>query len=191
MKVLKVERRIKQLETLLSANTARNEKIEAKIRILKKELYALDPSRKPPSGWILPVVMKFINILKAKAMETMTYLLQIDAYNTIPEDGETDSEDSDDEQSVLDVDADLDPLTKLASESDGTLDRDEQQLTDPVDVDCADLALDRELPVPDSAANVFPENFTRHGVSEVSTFIRSPEHSLVDSAEDDWSEIEI
>jgi len=189
MKVLKVERRIKQLETLLSANTARNEKIEAKIRILKKELYALDPSRKPPSGWILPVVMKFINILKAKAMETMTYLLQIDAYNTIPEDGESDSEDSDDELSVLDVDADFDPLTKL--ESDGTLDRDEQQLTDPVDVDCADLALGRELPVPDSAANVFPENFTRHGVSEVSTFIRSPEHSLVDSAEDDWSEIEI
>jgi hypothetical protein len=127
MKVLKVERRIKQLETLLGANSVRNKRIKDKIRILKKELYVLDPSRKPPSGWVLPTVMGFLSNLKAKAMETMNYFRRAKnqmSQNTKADsesDSDSDDSDSDDsddsEESLCDIDADFDALNQICGAS--------------------------------------------------------------------------
>merc|ERR1711900_102277 len=116
-----------QLEALLGANSVRNKRIKDKIRILKKELYVLDPSRKPPSGWVLPTVMGFLSNLKAKAMETMNYFRRAKnqmSQNAKPDsesDSDSDDSDSDDsddsEESLCDIDADFDALNQICGAS--------------------------------------------------------------------------
>merc|ERR1711964_182916 len=109
------------------ASSTRNKRIKEKIRILKKELYVLDPSRKPPSGWVLPTVMGFLSNLKAKAMETMNYFRRAKnqmSQNAKPDsesDSDSDDSDSDDsddsEESLCDIDADFDALNQICGAS--------------------------------------------------------------------------
>merc|ERR1711964_383630 len=89
MNVLKIERRIMQLEAMLDRcpavlingkgslpcfDTAHCAKIKKKIHTLRKELCVLDPSRKKPDCWTLISIMKFVRTVRAKVAETRSYL---------------------------------------------------------------------------------------------------------------------
>merc|ERR1711964_753789 len=81
-KILKLDRRIVQLERLLTGDASRDAKIHKKIHTLRKELCILDPSRKKPSVWTFMSVAKFTRKLKASAIASRSYLSRIFCCNT-------------------------------------------------------------------------------------------------------------
>merc|ERR1711900_76638 len=74
-KIIKLDRRIGQLEHFLTGDASHDARIHKKIHTLRKELCILDPSRKKPDCWTLTFeVQKFARQLKSRAMASKSYL---------------------------------------------------------------------------------------------------------------------